>query len=52
MTKTKTKQQNVGRKTVKNPTTNFYPDSHKQFCKRCKTFNGGCPASNPSGCDL
>lgn len=44
------KSQNVGRKRVKNPTTNFAPDSHKQFCKRCNDFNKGCPAKG--GCDL
>ncbi|MBR5223276.1 MAG: hypothetical protein IKT38_02355 [Clostridia bacterium] len=27
----------------KKRTTNFYPDAHSMFCKRCYEFNKGCP---------
>lgn len=27
----------------KNPTTNYAPDKHKEFCKRCFSHNGKCP---------
>lgn len=26
-----------------NATTNYPKDSHKEFCKRCMSYNGGCP---------
>ena len=40
------------KKSKKNPTTNYPMDSHKEFCKRCKEFNGGCPMRNPKDCNL
>lgn len=40
------------KKSKKNPTHNYPMDSHKEFCKRCKKFNGGCPSSNPKDCSL
>lgn len=39
----------------KNPTTNYPMDSHKEFCKRCMTYNGRCPITGgkPSKhCDI
>lgn len=42
-------------KSVKNPTTNYPKDSHKEFCNRCLDHNGLCPRTNgkPSkACDL
>ena len=27
----------------KTRTTNFNPDAHSVFCKRCYKFNNGCP---------
>lgn len=42
----KTNHQHGYKKPVKNPTTNFAKDSHKEFCKRCLDHNGGCPANN------
>ena len=41
---TKTHHQAGYHKSVKNPTTNAAPDSHKKFCKRCLGYNKGvCP---------
>lgn len=40
---TKTNHQTGYHKPVKNPTTNFPKDTHKDFCKRCFKHNGGCP---------
>lgn len=28
---------------AKNPTTNYPPKSHKEFCMRCYGHNIGCP---------
>ena len=28
---------------AKNPTTNYQPESHKDFCVRCYLHNNGCP---------
>ena len=28
---------------AKNPTTNYPPSPHKEFCARCYLHNGGCP---------
>lgn len=28
-----------------NATTNYPKDSHKEFCKRCMSYNGGCPVT-------
>jgi len=50
--KTKTNHQTGYHKRVKNPTTNYPMDSHKEFCKRCKAYNGGCPSANPKDCNL
>ena len=50
--KTKTNHQTGYHKPVVNPTTNYPMDSHKEFCKRCKEFNGGCPVRNPKDCSL
>lgn len=52
---TKTHHQTGYHKPVKNPTTNYPKDSHKEFCKRCLAHNGVCPRTNgkPSkACDL
>lgn len=32
---------------IKKSTTNYAPDSHKEFCKRCFAHNGRC--TNPGG---
>lgn len=46
MKQTKTNHQTGYHKPVTNPTTNYPMDSHKAFCKRCVTYNGGvCPAT-------
>lgn len=37
---TKTHHQTGYHKPVKNPTTNYPKDSHKEFCKRCLAHNG------------
>lgn len=42
-TEHKTHHQTGYHKRVKNPTTNYGKDTHKQFCKRCLAFNGCCP---------
>ena len=51
-TKRKTNHQTGWHKPVVNPTTNYAPDGHTKFCKRCKAHNGGCPAANPQSCNL
>lgn len=28
-----------------NATTNYPKDSHKEFCKLCMSYNGGCPVT-------
>ena len=28
-----------------NATTNYPKDSHKEFCKRCMSYHGGCPVT-------
>lgn len=43
------------KKTVKQTTTNYPMDSHKEFCKRCMGYNGRCPITGgkPSKhCDI
>ena len=53
---TKTNHQTGYHKPVKNPTTNFPKDTHKDFCVRCFRHNGGCPDGRPvdqlKGCSL
>lgn len=53
---TKTNHQTGYHKPVKNPTTNFPKDTHKEFCKRCFLFNKGCPdgrlVDQLKGCSL
>ena len=39
----KTANETEKTKVGKNPTTNYPKDSHKDFCKRCRTYNEGCP---------
>lgn len=51
-TNTKTNHQTGYHKPVKNPTTNYQADSHKEFCKRCKVYNNGCPSRHPNKCSL
>lgn len=36
----------------RNNTTNYPKDSHAAFCKRCETYNNGCPRGSKHGCDL
>ena len=52
----KMNNQAENQKTAKNPTTNYPMDSHKAFCKRCKTYNGCCPitgtAQESKRCDI
>ena len=43
--KTKTNHQTGWHKPVKNPTTNYPMDSHKEFCKRCVKIHNCCPAT-------
>lgn len=43
--KTKTNHQIGYRKKQKNPTTNFAPATHAQFCARCLAHNGKCLVS-------
>lgn len=40
---TKTNHKTGWHRPIKNPTTNYPMDSHQAFCKRCLTYNGGCP---------
>lgn len=42
----KTNHQTGYHKAIKNPTTNYAKDSHKDFCKRCMSHNNGCPRIN------
>ena len=43
---TKTNHQTGYHKPVKNPTTNYPMDSHKEFCKRCLRYNNlACPVT-------
>lgn len=42
---TKTNHRTGYHKPIKNPTTNFAPDSHKEFCQRCEAHNHGCQLS-------
>ncbi len=49
---TKTNHKTGYHKPVKNPTTNYPPDSHKRFCRRCMDHNKGfCPITGymPTG---
>lgn len=41
---TKTHHKTGYHKPIKNPTTNYPKDGHKEFCGRCMAYNGGCPA--------
>ena len=36
---------------TKNPTTNYAPDGHKAFCKRCLAQNGKCPKNGKQYAD-
>lgn len=48
MKETKTNHKTGWHKRTVNPTTNYAPDTHKQFCKRCLAYhNNECP--NPYG---
>ncbi len=38
----KTNHQDGWHHPVKNPTTNYRPDKHSEFCKRCFAHNGYC----------
>lgn len=53
---TKTNHQTGWHKRVKNPTTNYPMDTHKDFCKRCLKINGLCPMTNSmaphKGCNV
>lgn len=40
---TEKKTDNTAKKSGKNATTNYAPDGHKFFCKRCFQHNGKCP---------
>ena len=44
----KTNHQTGYHKAIKNPTTNYPKDSHKDFCKRCMSRNNGCPRTKGS----
>ena len=52
----KTHHQTGWHKRVVNPTTNYPPDAHKYFCRRCLSYNKDiCPVTglNPSrACSL
>lgn len=37
------KENSTSKSGCKNPTTNYAPDPHKAFCKRCFAHNGKCP---------
>lgn len=56
MKEKKTNHQTGYHKPVKNVTTNYPKDGHKEFCKRCMGYNSGCPVTGtdkPSGrCDI
>lgn len=52
----KTHHQTGYHKPVKNPTTNYPKSSHKAFCRKCLSYNKGCPSNNTPfpdrGCTL
>lgn len=54
MEKNSRKAQQTGwQKKTKNPTTNAKMDPHKYFCRRCHSYNKGCPnPGGPKNCSL
>ena len=55
MKETKTNHKTGWHKRIKNPTTNYRKDEHKDFCRRCLDHNIVCPVTGykPSKlCDL
>ena len=45
------KENSAPKCSCKNPTTNFAPDPHKAFCKRCLAHNGKCPKTGTNKID-
>lgn len=43
---TKTNHQTGWHKRVANPTTNYPKSTHAEFCRKCLSYNNGCPNTN------